>query len=49
MNPGVYHYVCDHPGTPLKLCDVRGRVVWSAMLRSYGQVHHASPPLHLIH
>ncbi|MEC5765568.1 RHS domain-containing protein [Enterobacter chengduensis] len=32
--PGVYHYVCDHLGTPLELRDVRGRVVWSAMLRS---------------
>ncbi|UWX93372.1 DUF6531 domain-containing protein [Enterobacter mori] len=39
--PGVYHYVCDHLGTPLELRDVRGRVVWSAMLRSYGQVLHA--------
>ncbi|HFT7229877.1 TPA: RHS repeat domain-containing protein, partial [Enterobacter chengduensis] len=37
----VYHYVCDHLGTPLELRDVRGRVVWSAMLRSYGQVLHA--------
>ncbi|WP_423257803.1 RHS repeat domain-containing protein [Enterobacter asburiae] len=40
-NAGVYHYVCDHLGTPLELRDVRGGVVWSAMLRSYGQVHHA--------
>nr|WP_313771643.1 RHS repeat-associated core domain-containing protein [Enterobacter mori] len=40
-NPGMYHYVCDHLGTPLELRDVRGRVVWSAMLRSYGQVLHA--------
>ncbi|MFK8881062.1 RHS domain-containing protein [Enterobacter sp. BB-069-C-ECC] len=30
----MYHYVCDHLGTPLELRDVRGRVVWSAMLRS---------------
>ncbi|WP_370686460.1 RHS repeat-associated core domain-containing protein [Enterobacter asburiae] len=37
----MYHYVCDHLGTPLELRDVRGGVVWSAMLRSYGQVHHA--------
>ncbi|WP_376753306.1 glycohydrolase toxin TNT-related protein [Enterobacter soli] len=36
----MYHYVCDHLGTPLELRDARGRVVWSAMLRSYGQVHH---------
>ncbi|HFK5795551.1 TPA: RHS domain-containing protein [Enterobacter asburiae] len=46
---GVYHYVCDHLGTPLELRDVRGGVVWSAMLCSYGQVHHVSSPLHLIH
>jgi uncharacterized protein RhaS with RHS repeats len=25
---GVYHYVCDHLGTPLELRDVRGGVVW---------------------
>jgi hypothetical protein len=35
-NAGVYHY-CDHLGTPLELRDVRGCVVWSAMLRSYGR------------
>ncbi|MGG1929236.1 RHS domain-containing protein [Enterobacter soli] len=25
-NAGVYHYVCDHLGTPLEMRDVRGRL-----------------------
>ena len=34
----IYHYQLDHLGTPQELTDARGKIVWSANYRAYGNV-----------
>jgi RHS repeat-associated protein len=33
----VYYYHCDHQGTPQRLTDTQGRIVWAAEYSAFGQ------------
>jgi RHS repeat-associated protein len=37
-NDRIYHYQCDHLGTPLELMDETGKVVWAARYKAWGRV-----------
>jgi uncharacterized protein RhaS with RHS repeats len=37
-NSAIYHYHCDHLGTPLALTDQDGCVVWAVKLDPWGNV-----------
>ncbi len=39
VNGAVYSYHCDHLGTPTRLTDGVGRVVWSAAYGAFGQAY----------
>ncbi|WP_338767691.1 PAAR-like domain-containing protein [Massilia sp. METH4] len=34
----IFHYQCDHLGTPLELMDAQGSVIWAAQYRSWGSL-----------
>jgi RHS repeat-associated protein len=39
INGVVYNYHCDHNGTPMRLTDSVGRVVWAAVYSPFGQIY----------
>lgn len=38
QNDSIYHYHLDHLGTPKELTDERGRIVWKARYKTYGNL-----------
>jgi RHS repeat-associated protein len=42
-NDAVFHYQCDHLGTPLELIDEQGLVAWAVRFRAWGRVSRQLP------